>query len=59
MLHPIWSLSNTNVFIEKVYEQLETDNVSTVSSVGKDISCPDISGKLIDCCPKNMFSTAL
>ena len=52
MLHQRWSLLHINAFIKNVYKQLEIDNVSTVSSVAKDISCPYVSGKLLHRRPK-------
>ena len=41
--------------LKKVYKQLEIDNLSIVSSVGKGISYPYVSGKLMDRCPKICF----
>ena len=41
--------------LKKIYKQLEIDNISTVSSVGKGISCPYASGKLMHHCPKICF----
>ena len=41
--------------LENVYKQLEIDYVSTVSSVGKEISCPYVSEIFMHCRPKICF----
>ena len=41
--------------LKKSYKQLEIDNVNTVSSFGKDISCPYVGGKRMHRCPKTCF----
>ena len=55
MLHLRWSLLHVSVVIEKFYKQLEIHNLSTVSNVGKHISCPCVNGKLMHRCPKISF----